>query len=140
MRTLRKLISLFLLVILSFTLTGSGNKVIAPVELRTEFLKNPLGLDTAKPRFSWIIGDATPGAKQTAYQVQAASSEKFDKADLWDSGKIVSEQSHLVEYDGKPLVSRQQVWWRVKTWDKDGKEGWWSQAATFAVALLASSH
>ena len=108
-----------------------------PTSLKTEFLENPLGLDTAKPRFSWIVEDKTPGAKQTAYQVQAASSEKFDKADLWDAGKVVSDQSHLVEYAGQPLVSRQQVWWRVKTWDKAGKEGGWSKPASLELGLLA---
>ena len=113
---------------------------IEPTSLKTEFLENPLAIDTAKPRFSWIVEDLTPGAKQTAYQVQAASSaEDFDKTDLWDSGKVASDRSHLVEYAGKALVSRQQVSWRVKTWDQDGKEGEWSQPATFAVALLDAS-
>ena len=113
---------------------------IAPSGLKTEFLENPLGIDTANPRFSWIVVDTTPSAKQTAYQVQAASSpEKLasGEADLWDSGKVSSEQSHLVEYAGKPLVSRQQVWWRVKSWDKDGKEDGWSKPALLELGLLA---
>ncbi|NBS40999.1 MAG: hypothetical protein EBS73_17495, partial [Betaproteobacteria bacterium] len=96
---------------------------LEPTSLKAEFLENPLGLDTTKPRFSWIVEDPAEGAKQTAYQVQASSSEeKLTKgeADLWESRKIVSGQSHLVEYAGKPLVSRQQAWWRVKSWDKDG--------------------
>ncbi len=113
-----------------------------PTSLKTEFLKNPLGIDTAKPRFSWIVEDATPGAKQTAYQLQAASSpEKLaqGEADLWDSGKVSSDQSHLIEYAGQPLVSRQQVWWRVKTWDKSGKEGGWSKPASLELGLLSPS-
>ena len=111
-----------------------------PSSLKTEFLENPLGLDTAKPRFSWIVEDTTPGAKQTAYQVQAASSpEKLTQGevDLWDSGKVSSDQSHLVEYAGKALFSRQPVWWRVKTWNKDNKEGGWSKPASLEIGLLA---
>ena len=76
-------------------------QALEPTSLKTEFLENPLGLDTAKPRFSWIVADPAEGAKQTAYQVQASSSEeKLTKgeADLWDSGKVTSDQSHLVEY------------------------------------------
>ena len=46
---------------------------LEPTSLKTEFLENPLGLDTAKPRFSWIVADPAEGAKQTAYQVQAPS-------------------------------------------------------------------
>ncbi|NBT72509.1 MAG: alfa-L-rhamnosidase, partial [Betaproteobacteria bacterium] len=112
---------------------------LEPTSLKAEFLENPLGLDTTKPRFSWIVEDPAEGAKQTAYQVQASSSEeKLTKgeADLWESRKIVSGQSHLVEYAGKPLVSRQQAWWRVKSWDKDGKETAWSKPASFELALL----
>ena len=112
---------------------------IAPTALKTEFLKNPLGIDTVKPRFSWIVEDTTPGAKQTAYQVQAASSpEKLAKgeADLWDSAKVESDQSHLVNYGGKPLVSRQRVWWRVKSWENNGRETDWSDTASLDVGLL----
>jgi alpha-L-rhamnosidase len=105
---------------------------IAPTALKTELLQDPLGIDTVKPRFSWIVEEATPGAKQTAYQVQAASSpERLATPDLWDSGRLASGPSHLVEYAGKALGSRQQVWWRVKSWDKDGKETGWSKPAQF---------
>jgi alpha-L-rhamnosidase len=117
-----------------------GACAMEPSPLKTEFLENPPALDTAKPRFSWIVEDTTAGAKQSAYQVQAASSpEKLAKgeADLWDSGKVTSDQSHLVEYAGKALVSRQPVCWRVKTWDKDGKETGWSPAGSFSIGLLA---
>ena len=110
-----------------------------PTRFKTDYLENPLGLDTTKPRFSWILEDPAPGAKQTAYQVQAASSpEKLARgeADLWDSGRVESAQSHLVKYDGKTLVSRQRVWWRVKSWGKDGKETGWSEAARLEVGLL----
>ena len=114
-------------------------RALEPTSLKTEFLDNPLGLDTAKPRFSWIVADPAEGARQTAYQLQASSlEEKLTKgeADLWDSGKITSDQSHLVEYAGKPLASRQQAWWRVKSWGKEGKETVWSKPALFELALL----
>ena len=111
-------------------------QAIPPTSLKTEFLENSLGIDTAKPRFSWIVQDTMPGAKQTAYQLQAAVSPEFKEPLLWDSGRVASEQSHLVEYAGKPLVSRQQVWWRVKSWGKDGKDTGWSQPGRFEVGLL----
>ena len=61
---------------------------------------------------------------QTAYQVLVASSEellKKDKGDLWDSGKVESDQSIQVEYAGKPLESRMQCHWKVRVWDR-GRE------------------
>ena len=63
-----------LLLLTAFLLAPAAVRAIAPTSLKTEFLDNPLGIDTAKPRFSWIVEDSTPGAKQTAYQVRAASS------------------------------------------------------------------
>ena len=114
-------------------------QAIPPTSLKTEFLENSLGIDTAKPRFSWIVQDTMPGAKQTAYQLQAAVSPEFKEPLLWDSGRVASEQSHLVEYAGKPLVSRQQVWWRVKSWGKDGKDTGWSQPGRFEVGLLGTA-
>ena len=112
---------------------------IETTSLTTEYLENPLGIDTAKPRFSWIVEDTTPGAKQTAYQVQAASSlEKLAKgeADLWDSGKVASDETLGIEYVGSPLASGSFGWWRVKAWDGNGKESDWSKAASFSVGLL----
>ena len=112
-------------------------QAIAPAALKTEFLKNPLGIDTAKPRFSWIIEDPTPGAKQTAYQIQAASRpDGFSTPDLWDSGKVASDETLGLEYAGKPLASGASVWWRVKVWDEAGKESSWSQPAHFSIGLL----
>ena len=110
-----------------------------PSSLKTEYLENPLGIDTAKPRFSWIVEDATPGAKQTAYQVQAASSlEKLaqGEADLWDSGKVASDETLGIDYGGSPLASNSFCWWRIKVWDGSGKESGWSKAATFSTGLL----
>jgi len=107
--------SLLAAILLPFTRgCATDMSAVTPVGLKTEMMAEPLGLDTARPRFSWRVEDARPGACQTAYQIQAASSaENLDRADLWDSGKIGSNQSHLVKYAGKPLVSRQRVWWRV---------------------------
>ena len=112
---------------------------IAPSALKTEFLENPLGIDTAMPRLSWIVKDPTTGARQTAYQVQAASSsEKLanGEADLWDSGKVASDQSHLVGYLGKSLSSLQRVFWRVKCWDQQGVESTWSTPANWTNGIL----
>lgn len=99
--------------------------------LRCEYLKDPLGIDVAKPRLSWLIQardqrQDVRGQRQTAYQVLVASSEKSlkqDKGDLWDSGKVASEQSIQVEYAGKPLESRMQCYWKVRVWGRTAEGG-----------------
>jgi alpha-L-rhamnosidase len=112
---------------------------LAPTTLTAEFLEHPVGLSTLAPRLSWLVRDTTPGAKQTAYRLQAASSAErlaTNEPDLWDSGKVDSAQSHLVGYEGKQLSPLQKVWWRVKTWDHLDKEVAWSEPAAFEVGLL----
>ena len=114
--------------------------------LRCEYRENPLGIDVEKPRLSWKLetGNLIPerGNRQTAYQILAASSEallKKDQGDLWDSGKVVSEQSVLVEYIGKPQGSWQQCHWKVKVWDMDGKASGWSQPSAWTMGLLEAN-
>jgi len=108
-------------------------------ELRCEYRTNPLGIDIRSPRLSWVIASERRGELQTAYQVLVASSEellKQDKGDLWDSGKVASDQSIHVEYKGKPLMSRMDCHWKVRVWDKDGKPTDWSKPALWSMGLL----
>ena len=66
--------------------------------------------------------DARRGAKQTAYQVLVASTpEKLaaDQGDLWDSGRVASDQSTQIVYAGKPLQSRMRCHWKVRLWDAE---------------------
>ena len=92
--------------------------------LRCEYRVNPLGIDVTVPRLSWEMYDARRGAAQTAYQVLVASTpEKLaaDQGDLWDTGKVVSDQTSQIVYAGKPLQSRMRCHWKVRLWDADGK-------------------
>lgn len=113
---------------------------LATVEyLRCEYRVDPLAVESAHPRLSWEMHDARRGAKQTAYQVLVASSpDKLaaDQGDLWDSGKVVSDQSIHVAYAGKPLESRMQCYWKVRVWDQDGRPSPWSNPARWTMGLL----
>ena len=112
--------------------------------LRCEYRDNPLGIDAAKPRLSWGIEERSQrpearGQKQSAYQVLVASTPELlakDQGNLWDSGKVASDQSIQVEYAGKPLVSALACHWKVRVWDKNGKLSAWSQPAYWSMGLL----
>ncbi len=107
--------------------------------LRCEYLANPLGLDSPKPRLSWVIESDLRGERQTAYQVDVATNPQLlesGRPDLWDSGKVASDRSIQVEYDGKTLGSRIRCWWRVRIWDKNGNPSSWSQTAFWSMGLL----
>jgi len=110
--------------------------------LRCEYLNDPLGLDAASPRLGWIITSSERGQKQSAYQFLATSSSQLldkNKGDLWDSGKVSSDDTSQIVYAGKPLASRQNCFWKVRSWDHDGHPGDWSQAARWQMGLLDSA-
>jgi alpha-L-rhamnosidase len=49
---------------------------------------------------------------------------------------VLSEQSVLIAYQGKPLVSGLPVWWRVRVWDQAGTASAWSRIAHWSMGLL----
>jgi Bacterial alpha-L-rhamnosidase 6 hairpin glycosidase domain/Alpha-L-rhamnosidase N-terminal domain/Bacterial alpha-L-rhamnosidase concanavalin-like domain/Bacterial alpha-L-rhamnosidase C-terminal domain len=115
----------------------------APVRsLRTEYLVNPLGIHETAPRFSWVINSNRRGERQTAYQVLVASSPEMllkGKGDLWDSGKVISDNSTQVVYAGKALHSRENCFWTVRIWDGDSKPGPWAPVAHWSMGLMQRS-
>ncbi|MEO8609761.1 MAG: glycoside hydrolase family 78 protein [Chloroflexota bacterium] len=107
-------------------------------QLICEYRINPLGIDVQNPRLSWQMQTERLGARQTAYQVRAASTLEAlhdGKADLWDSGKIESDQSVHVMYAGQALRSRKRVYWKVTVWDETGNVSE-SDTAWFEMGLL----
>ena len=109
-------------------------------QLRCEYLNYPLGIDVHRPRLSWQLESDQPGAKQTAYQIVVEAQIPGQPANnfevLWDSGKVVSDQSVHVEYGGPTLVSRQRLHWRVRVWDEHNRTTRYSRTAWWEMGLL----
>jgi alpha-L-rhamnosidase len=100
---------------LCFSLAQAQNK-ISVTNLQCEMLTNPEGIDVLKPRLSWQIKSDVNDVKQTAYQILVSSTLEnlnANKADLWDSGKVTSDASVNVVYNGKKLKDRQNAFWKV---------------------------
>lgn len=99
---------------------GSG-----PYGLRVEHLDEPLGIHVTSPRLSWRL---PPGSDhQIGYRVRTDNG--------WDTGRVDSDASILISYDGPLLRSRQRVGWQVKVWTDLGESDW-SHAASFELGLL----
>ena len=123
----------------AFLSTPANAGGIAPVDLRCEYRRNPLGIDEACPRLTWRVQSDQRGQMQTAYRLLVASNEQqlaANKGDLWDSGKVNSDRTVNIEYQGKPLHSRQQCFWKVMAWDRQGKPSAWSEPASWSMGLL----
>ena len=110
-----------------------------PQKLTCEYQANPLGIDAPRPKLSWVLQSDRRGEMQTAYRVLVASSpDKLgaDEGDRWDSGAVESDRSVNVPYDGEPLAGGEKCWWKVRVTDADGRDGPWSEPATFEMGLL----
>jgi len=100
--------------------TRTNKEGITATQLSCEYADNPIAIDTTKPRFSWILESAQRGQIQSAYQVLVATDAgKLNKniGDKWDSGKVVSEQSVNIPYQGKALSSSEKCFWKVRCWE-----------------------
>jgi len=123
------------------TAVGQLPSEVLVTDLRCEYLVDPLGIDVVQPRLSWKLQSPWRGQRQTAYQILVASEERLlqqDKADLWDSGKIASDQSIHVVYAGQALAARTRCHWKVRVWDRDDKSTAFSSVARWEMGLLAS--
>jgi len=112
---------------------------LTPTELRCEYTSDPLGVDVANPRLFWKLESNIRSQRQSAYQILVGSSLENlarEKGDLWDTGKIESDKTIQICYKGLPLKSSQQVFWKVRVWDKDGRVCPWSKPATWTMGIL----
>lgn len=138
---MRSIIPFVFLLLIGCSQTASTNLV--PTGLPCEYVENPKVVDKLHPRLAWINQPWTEdfrGQIQTAYQIRVASSKDLlTDPDLWDSGKMASEASNGIKYQGKPLESRQDCWWQVRIWDKDSQVSDWSRPATCCMGLMEES-
>ena len=112
----------------------AATALASPVHLRCEYMLNPLGIDAPVPHLSWQSDSTERNWKQVAYQIRVFSSSdrlRSEQPDVWDSGKITSDESVGVAYRGPVPESRRRYYWRVRVWDSTGhisdsaEDAWW---------------
>ncbi|MBN1765276.1 MAG: family 78 glycoside hydrolase catalytic domain [Sedimentisphaerales bacterium] len=112
---------------------------LTPTSLRCEYRTNPMGIDVLSPRFSWQLKSNERSQKQTAYQVCVASDVRLlenNQPDMWDTGKMQSDNTTAIVYAGKQLASDNVYFWKVRVWDKSGIPSGWSQPTKWSMGLL----
>jgi len=108
-------------------------------DLVCEYTKNPIGIDVKKPRLSWKLQSNKRNVMQTAYEIKVATTEKSLQSKeqlLWGTGKVSTDQSLYVQYNGPALNSKQRYYWQVRVWDNQGKESAWSEVNYWEVGFL----
>jgi hypothetical protein len=112
---------------------------LAPAALLCDGMVDPLGVDSTPPRLSWQLRGGGQAQRQSAWQVLVSSSLEGlqrDGGDAWDSGRVESDEQLHVPYRGRALRSSEQVFWKVKVWDGDGRASAWSETAGWTTGLL----
>ena len=99
-----------------------------------EYEETPLGIDVGQPRFSWQMESTEQAQSQTAYQI-VVTDEKGEE--VWNSGKVNSDLSLNIAYNGKPLRPRTGYQWSVMVWDQEDKM--LSAASRFETGLMQPS-
>ncbi|HWS00925.1 MAG TPA: family 78 glycoside hydrolase catalytic domain, partial [Prolixibacteraceae bacterium] len=116
--------------------------LLSSFDLKCENLVNPMGVELSAPHLSWQLQAESRNQKQTAYQILVSEREtdlQEDKGGLWDTGKVLSDETVNIPYRGKPLSSRSLVYWKVRVWDASGHPSAWSKPASWEMGFLKSS-
>ena len=121
-----------ILSLVAFLSTALQAAPATPRDLAAKEVENLLGLALHEHSFSW----SAPG--QVAYQVLVASDPRklaADVGDLWNSGMRRSDKQSGVLGSGHALQSGQEVWWKARVWDEEGRSSEWSDASHFTVPV-----
>ena len=140
-KIVRNLIAFIAMVFLLLSCSVAKNN-LEVVELRCEYLENPLGIDVVTPRLSWKLKTEENNFKQKAYRILVASDQQKladNIGDIWDSGKVLLDKSSQVKYAGSELKSRQKVFWKVGIWELENENPSWSEISTWEMAFLSDS-
>lgn len=100
--------------------------------LTCEYRVNPIAIEREIPNLSWQILSDARGFSQRAYRILVADNKQLlqkDIGNVWDSGKVSSDNSVNVEYGGKSLKTETCYYWKVKVWGGDNSESAWSKVA-----------
>jgi len=124
-----------------FMLAGVVPQAVAavPVNLQCEYRADSPVIDAAQPHLGWQVQSDQRNEAQTAYEILVADKPELlrkDQGNLWDSGKISSDETADIPYSGKPLASGSQCFWKVRVWDQHGRPSAWSEPAAWGMGLL----
>ena len=117
-----------------------ASEPVSVVNMRCEYLTEPLGIDMHHPRLSWELISGGKNKKQTARQILVATNPALlvpGKADVWDSGKTNSNETNQIPLEGGGLKPFAYYYWKVAVWDEQGKQSAWSPIAKFSTGAFS---
>mgnify|MGYP000983018884 CR=1 FL=1 len=107
--------------------------------MRCEYLEDPIGIDEPQPHFTWSIQAGEWDIKQTAYQIQFASTPELLEQgipDIWQSDKEESFDQLVIFNSPEQLSSFKKYYWNIKVWTTASKEPIISGTASFETSMM----
>ena len=126
------------LLIFSVTACSPRPDAVRVVNLRSDNRPEAAGVSVVRPVFGWELASDERGQAQRACRILVATSPALlepGRADVWDSGRLVTPQSAFVAYQGKRLDPGRVHYWKVGVWGKHGRKPVWSDPAHFTTEL-----
>lgn len=123
-------------IIIGFSASGQG---LVVTDLKTEYQKNPVGIDAASPRLSWKLRSDVRNVMQTSFTIRVGTDSGSlitGKNLIWNDHQKKSDASILIPYRGPELKSNTLYFWQVKVKDNHGKESPWSAVNFWRTGLL----
>src|SRR5690242_5178777 len=118
---------------------------IAQVSVKNLLCENkvsPLGIGMVHPLLTWQISSDQRNILQTAYEIRISENTadfNSEKGLVWNTGKVYSDQSVHIPYNGEALKSGTKYFWQVRVWDNRGNTSAWSSPAFWQMGLLSPS-
>jgi len=109
--------------------TSPGTEI---ADLRVQESTNPLAVEDKNPFFSWLMTSQVTGQKQSAYQIVVTRED--EESIVWNSGKIISDISGNIRYNGKDLEPETAYSWDLTVWDVKGKS--YSRSSRFETGIM----
>ncbi len=119
---------------------SEGRSDVNITGLTVEYRENPLGIDAETPVFAWQMRSEERGQSQSAYQIRVSEQpDVLQTEDLvWDSGKVTSDRSVAIPYEGEALKPETRYYWDVAVWDAEEKIAVSTEENWFETGLMGS--
>lgn len=100
--------------------------------LKVNHMCEPSGVVDAQPVLSWIVESPDRNVMQQAYEVRVFR----DGRSVWRTGRVESQNSVTVAYEGEPLASGTRYEWQVRVWDNRGRVSKWSERSSWLTGMM----
>jgi alpha-L-rhamnosidase len=109
------------------------------INLKVNNSRNPLGVESSQPMFSWEIISKTPNLLQNTYQIKVFTKGLSPKL-LWQSPKVASSASSNIAYQGPALLAGASYNWQVTVSSNKTSALVTSSKSSFSMGLFTPDH